>query len=273
MDPTPIPPLERHPLNRDFRWALTPRPKLRILTRQQHAQFDELGFCHVRGVFSGAEIAAVIDAIDPLERAHESKVRDDGGRLRLTEVDVITFTAHLVPRSDVLRDFTQHRVFKDLCHDLVGDDVRLYWDQAVYKKTQKEQEFPWHQDNGYTYIEPQQYLTCWVPLVDVDRDNGCPSIAPRLHRLGTLAHRRTSIGLQCFEQTSDAVEVPARAGDVIAFSSLAPHRTGPNTKSGTVRKAYILQFAPDGAVTHLPSGETVRQDDPRRQYFVLRGGR
>jgi phytanoyl-CoA hydroxylase len=68
------------------------------------------------------------------------------------------------------------------------------------------------------------------------------------------------------------VEVPARAGDVIAFSSLAPHRTGPNLRPGTVRKAYILQFAPDGAVTQLPSGETVRQSDPRRQYFVLRGG-
>ncbi len=273
MDSTTTPPLERHPLNRDFRWAMPPRDGLRILTAQQHAQFDELGFCRLSGVFTADEIAAVIAAIDPLERAHEGKVREDGGKLRLTEVDVITFTAHLVPHSPVLRDFTQHRVFRALCHDLIGDDVRLYWDQAVYKKTQKEQEFPWHQDNGYTYIEPQQYLTCWLPLVDVDRDNGCPSIAPRLHRLGTLAHRRTPIGLQCFERPGEIMEVPARAGDVIAFSSLAPHRTGPNLRSGTVRKAYILQFAPDGAVTHLPTGETVRQDDPRRQYFVLRGGR
>jgi phytanoyl-CoA hydroxylase len=265
--------MDLHPLNRDFHWSLPRRSPLRALTPDQHAQFDELGFCHVAGAFTPAEIEAVIAAIDPLERAHEAKVREDGGRLRLTEVDVITFTAHLVPHSTVLRDFTQHRVFKDLCHDLVGDDVRLYWDQAVYKKTQKEQEFPWHQDNGYTYIQPQQYLTCWLPLVDVDRDNGCPSIAPRLHRLGTLAHRRTSIGLQCFETTNEAVEVPARAGDIIAFSSLAPHRTGPNLRKDTVRKAYILQFAPDGAVTHLPTGEIKRQDDPARQYFVLRGGR
>ena len=45
MDPTPTPPLERHPLNRDFRWAMPRRSRVRILSSQQHAQFDELGFC------------------------------------------------------------------------------------------------------------------------------------------------------------------------------------------------------------------------------------
>jgi len=34
-------------------------------------------------------------------------------------------------------------------------------DQAVYKKPAIPR-IPVHQDNGYTYIEPQQYLTCWL---------------------------------------------------------------------------------------------------------------
>ncbi len=68
------------------------------------------------------------------------------------------------------------------------DTVRLYWDQSVYKKSGRPQEFPWHQDNGYTFVEPQQYLTFWIPLVDVDVENGCPWIAPGMHKLGTLAH-------------------------------------------------------------------------------------
>ena len=88
-------------------------------------------------------------------------------------------------------------------------------------------EFPWHQDNGYTFVEPQQYLTLWLPLVDVDEANGCPWIAPGLHRLGTLEHWATPIGLKCLEAAPDAVPVPARAGDAIVFSSLTPHRTGP----------------------------------------------
>jgi phytanoyl-CoA hydroxylase len=139
----------------------------------------------------------------------------------------------------------------------------------VYKKTGKKQEFPWHQDNGYTFIEPQQYLTFWIPLVDVDEENGCPWIAPGQHKRGTLEHWPTSIGLKCLEEVEDAVCVPARAGDIILFSSLAPHRTGPNLKDGTVRKAYILQYAPDGARTLTAEGKEILQDDPDRQFLIL----
>ena len=56
-------------------------------------------------------------------------------------------------------------------------------------------------------------------------------------------------------------------GDVVVFSSLAPHRTGPNT-SDAVRKAYILQYAPDGAVVHTADGQMLAQDDPERQYLI-----
>ena len=75
------------------------------------------------------------------------------------------------------------------------------------------------------------------------------------------------------EDVPDAVPVPAKAGDAIVFSSLAPHRTGPNLKSGSVRKAYILQYCHDGSIATLRSGERVAQDDPERQFKILKGGR
>ena len=85
-----------------------------------------------------------------------------------------------------------------LCADLVGPDVRLYWDQAVYKKTEKPRRVPWHQDNGYTYVEPQEYLTVWLALTDATLDNGCPEVAPGCHRLGTLAHHYVDpLGWEC----------------------------------------------------------------------------
>jgi hypothetical protein len=60
---------------------------------------------------------------------------------------------------------------------------------------------------------------------------------------------------------------------VIVFSSLAPHRTGPNLQAGTVRKAYILQYAPDGAIAYPADGPPVPQDDPERQFKILEDGR
>jgi hypothetical protein len=55
------------------------------------------------------------------------------------------------------------------------------------------------------------------------------------------------------------------------FSSLTPHRTGPNTTRG-VRKSYVLQYAADGAEMLRDGAEPVRCDAPDRQFFVLEGG-
>ena len=56
------------------------------------------------------------------------------------------------------------------------------------------------------------------------------------------------------------------------FSSLTPHLTGPNT-SAAVRKAYIVQFAPDGAAVSGPGPATEGlQNHADRQYVVLRDG-
>ncbi len=274
MDGTPPPGPKRHPLNVGFEWIPARREGARRLTPAQLDAWDRDGFVKVEGAFSAEEIAAVTAAIDPLEQKQDRWVQDEkGGQYRLSHSGVITFTIHLVARSPVLAEFAAHPAIKDICHDLIGDDVRVYWDQSVYKKTQVAQEFPWHQDNGYTFTAPQQYVTIWIPLVDVDEENGCPWIAPGTHRLGTLEHWTTPIGLKCLEDVADAVSVPAKAGDAIVFSSLAPHRTGPNLVQGSVRKAYILQYAPEGAVTHLPDGSTILQDDPGRQFKILDGGR
>ena len=262
-----------HPLNQGFIWRDPDIAAPRRLSPDQRAQFSERGFLKVDQVFAPAEIAAVTAAIDPFEVKAEAALRQAGGAISISAADIITFTTHIAQRSPALKAFAAHPFIKGVCHDLMGGDVRLYWDQSVYKKTAEAREFPWHQDNGYTFIEPQQYLTFWLPLVDVDEENGCPWIAPGLHRGGTLDHWLTPIGLKCLEDAPDAVAVPAKAGDAIVFSSLSPHRTGPNLKLGTVRKAYILQYCFDGSVATLRDGTRVDQDDPVRQFKILEGGR
>jgi ectoine hydroxylase-related dioxygenase (phytanoyl-CoA dioxygenase family) len=260
-----------HPRNHDFVWQSSGTDGLRRLTPEELRQFDEEGFFILRDAFTAAELDAVEAAIDPLEREHERRLRATEGDNDISSADAITFTGHIVKQSGVLRAFAAHPAIVDVCHDLIGGDVRLYWDQSVYKKSGRPQEFPWHQDNGYTFVEPQQYLTFWIPLVDVDVENGCPWIAPGMHKLGTLEHWVTPIGLKCLEEVPDAVPAPAKRGDAIVFSSLAPHRTGPNLREGTVRKAYILQYAPDGAEA-IKDGERIPQDDPDRQFPILAGG-
>lgn len=261
-----------HPLNESFTWQ-APAPRRRWITEDQLGQFNEDGFFLLEGAFDASQVARVVEEIDPFEAEVEEHLRaQPGGRLFISQADGITFTKHLVRRSRVLRELSCAPTILNLCRDLVGPDVRLYWDQAVYKKPGQPEEFPFHQDNGYTFIEPQQYLTCWVALTDTDEGNGCPWVIPGMHRRGTLAHEPTSLGWRCATSSDDAVPVPAAAGDIVVFSSLAPHRTGPNL-TDSARKSYILQYAPDGAMLRSPDNPRgTLQDDPDRQYLVLRDG-
>jgi len=243
------------------------------LTPEQRRSYDERGYFVLEDAFEPAEVADLVARIDPIEAGTTDFLRTlDGGKMFIAQADAITFTVHLVLRSPELREFVSGPVFRDLGHDLIGPHVRLYWDQAVYKKTEPEREFPWHQDNGYTYVEPQAYVTCWVALTDAHVDNGCPWVVPGWHRRGTLAHELTDLGWRCLTEAPDAEPLEIRAGSIAVFSSLTPHRTGPN-RTGRVRKAYIVQLAPDGACRIDVDGRGVRRAIPQnatgRQFVIL----
>ncbi|HUA34101.1 MAG TPA: phytanoyl-CoA dioxygenase family protein [Candidatus Binataceae bacterium] len=260
---------EPHPLNQGFEWTPVRGPFRRI-SAEQARSFNERGFFLLEDAFDRVTIERVAAEIDPFEQQAEESLRTrPGKRMFIAEADGITFTIHLVKRSQLLREFAASEIFADLCHDLIGPDARLYWDQAVYKKPGYPRHFPWHQDNGYTYVEPQAYLTCWLALTDATLDNGCPWTIDGGHRKGTLKHRASEAGFVCRDEDGpDAVAAPVRAGGIVVFSSLTPHRTGPNLKN-SVRKAYILQYAPDGARI-VEANATC--DAPDRQYLILRNG-
>jgi ectoine hydroxylase-related dioxygenase (phytanoyl-CoA dioxygenase family) len=258
-----------HPLNHGFAWTPVRGP-FRLISDEQARSFNECGFFVLENAIDSATIEQLRDAIDPFEAQTEEFLRSrPDRRMFIAEADGISFTTFLVKRSKLVRDFSASAVFQDLCHDLIGPDARLYWDQAVYKKPEYPKPFPWHQDNGYTYIEPQAYLTCWLALNDATVDNGCPWVIPGGHLRGTLAHRESKLGYVCREHDGlEALAVPVRAGSIVVFSSLMPHRTGPNVTRG-VRKSYILQYAPDGARV-VQTGTLC--DAPDRQYLILING-
>ena len=272
-------PLERHPWNDGFRWATHTGP-FEVLTDDQAEQFDREGFFVARDVLGPDEVAEAVAEIDRAEAPVEALLRgSDDERVFIAEAGAITFAPHLVIRSATLRRLATSPWLLGACRDLIGPDVNLYWDQAVYKKPEKPRRFPWHQDNGYAFVRPQQYLTCWVALTDATIDNGCPQVARGRHVHGTLRHRYVDpLGWECLQDPDDVAVAEVGAGGVVVFSSLTPHLTGPNTTEA-VRKAYILQYAPAGAVILEgdPDGPgapvEVPADAPDRQFPVLRDGR
>ncbi|HET9728539.1 MAG TPA: phytanoyl-CoA dioxygenase family protein [Acidimicrobiia bacterium] len=266
----------RHPWNRDFTWE--PHRAGGTVTAEQARQYDELGYFVVEDAFDARVLAGLDEELSRGDaRVKEFLAGVEGGRFSVAGLDTQVVAPHAVTRSEYLRAFAAHPVFAGLARDLIGPNVRLYWDQSVYKQPNSAEPVLWHQDNGYTYVEPQAYVTCWIAITDATPDNGCIAVMPGAHRDGTLAHHSTPIGEECWGDWSSAVEVPVRAGSVVVFSSLTPHATKRNTTTD-VRKAYILQYAPDGAVVLRgdpalgPATHREPCDHDDRQYWIVREG-
>ena len=267
----------RHPWNTSFAWPAHEGGE--TVTSEQARQYDELGFFVVEEAFTADEIALLDAELAPGDaRVRELLTTTDGGRFSVAGLDTQVVAPHAVTRSAYARSFAAHPSLAGIARDLLGADVRLYWDQSVYKQPNNAEPVLWHQDNGYTYVEPQAYLTCWIAITDATPDNGCIAVMPHAHRDGTLAHRSTPIGEECWGDWNTAMEVPVRAGSIVVFSSLTPHATRRNLTT-EVRKAYILQYAPNGAsVLHgnpdsgAPTHTELLGDDARH-FWIVRDGK
>ncbi|MGQ0832002.1 MAG: phytanoyl-CoA dioxygenase family protein [Microthrixaceae bacterium] len=155
--------------------------------------------------------------------------------------------------SDALTSVATDARWAPLVLPLLGTgDARLYWEQAVAKPPQARTELPWHQDNGYTPLVPEEYVTCWLALDDADLDNGCLWVIPGSHRQGTIRHHNGPGPFRIGHDgpAADGVPVPISRGSVLVFSSLLMHRSGPNTTERP-RRAWILQYCSAAATSAL----------------------
>src|SRR6202012_5734981 len=117
-----------------FAWRDHAGP-FRVVPKTQARQYDDDGYFGLEDALGPDEVDALTAALHPIEERGADALRQlEGGRFFIARADEITFTTHLVLQSEVLRAFTRSPLLTDVCADLVGPDVRLYWDQAVYKK-------------------------------------------------------------------------------------------------------------------------------------------
>jgi phytanoyl-CoA hydroxylase len=246
-----------HVLNRDFKWIHRSGP-FRCLSNEQIAAYDRDGYVVLENAIAPEVVAAITAEVDrhiPREKSFWDS----------------TFEPHLAATSVFLRDFCRGRLFRDIAFDLIGPDVRLYWEQAVYRWPGTSP-FAWHQDNGYQFVRPQQYVTCWIPLTDVTAANGCLLVSPGSHRWGTLEHHQATFGFSCVQgeqPTANVTTLPTKAGSVVILSSLIPHASRANS-TDEVRKAYVVQFVPHEAEC-MRDGTWSRCNSPT-QIPILVGG-
>ena len=215
-------------------------------------EFGLRGFAVAPGFFSRAEV-------EPLLAEVQRRMPHDDTQDSLTDGGLV-FTANVFKQSPLVQAFLSQQRLIDLLAPIAGGDLWVRWDQAVSKRPGAG-EFRWHQDNGYNRLRTQHFQV-WIALTETRKKNGALWLAPGSHRRGLLPHARV-LGAQIEVQAEvgDSICVDATAGDVVVFSSLMLHRTGPN-ESDSTRVAYVAEY--------MPLSDTDYQVEP--PYFVAATG-
>eukprot|EP00039_Didymoeca_costata_P015080 m.251872 g.251872 ORF g.251872 m.251872 type:complete len:305 (+) comp16151_c1_seq12:134-1048(+) len=170
----------------------------------------------------------------------------------------------------------------DIVESLLGEDIVLFSTQLANKPPNSGTVVPWHQDGD-------KCLTVWIPLDDVDEENGTLKVIPKGHNKGrrkyaTVSTEKDVNQFEFFHQyhlyasvvtdaeIKKAVTIRIRGGGLEAHNPLTPHSSDPNTSKTRHRRAIILRYQPAseplqvGDLEHWENGSTFK-----KQNFLVRG--
>lgn len=144
---------------------------------------------------------------------------------------------------------TYHEGILDIIEDILGPNIQLYHNQALYKPAHHGGPIFWHQDNAYWKCLPANLVSCWLTLDDVQLENGAMQFIPGSH-LHPMSHDRaqgSDVLLDMGSQTDDtqAVVVELPAGGVTLHHCQTLHRTAPNT-TDRQRRAFAAHYMTPG---------------------------
>ncbi|WP_156678565.1 phytanoyl-CoA dioxygenase family protein [Sphingomonas profundi] len=210
--------------------------------------FARDGYAVFEGALDGAPLALLRAECDAFVRREDGRMDAAGtDRLGLSHRGRRYFASECQRETPALRAMLFSPVMADICRATLGGDAYFFFDQYVVKGPEGGLPFAWHQDSGYVAgnggpPDHAPYLTCWCPLDDATAENGTVRVIPGSHRAGIRRHRRDpATGDLAAEADGEGVVVAARAGSVVAFSSLLLHATGAN-RSTAPRRVYLAQY-------------------------------
>lgn len=150
------------------------------------------------------------------------------------------------------RKLLYHKPLLDIVECLIGGEIQLFHDQALFKPAYHGGEVYWHQDNAYWQCQPPNLVSIWIALDDADEENGCMNVIPRSHLEGLTSHGRAKSEkgelpalLEVDVDETRAVAVPVKAGYVMVHHCMTLHQTNPN-RSERDRRAMVIHYMSSG---------------------------
>ena len=232
---------------------------LRALTQAQADSFRRDGFVAIGKLLEDSSIEALREEYDRLF----SEARDSDRYRNLSAAkdaptdsdgEEMLQIMQMCERSLLFRQLLFDERILNIAEDLIGPNLQLFHDQALYKPAHRGGPISWHQDTAYWKCIPANLVSCWLTLDDVDAANGAMHLLPGSH-LHPLTHERTEVLLDSGSQVdqSQAVVIELPAGGVMFHHCQTAHHTPPNT-TDRQRRAFAIHFMAPGTRS-APTGE------------------
>lgn len=229
--------------------------------------FSKNGYLVVRNALTSEDLEPIIDLInetvDKRTRAfYEEKVISNIHQdktfehrwyavLQECERENEVFGWHTLVYSEALFNLITNPKVLDIIETLIGNEIQFNGDFWVRPKLPNEKltTLPWHQDSAYMpKTEYDLHLTVWLPLVDVNTDNGTLQFLPRSHNSGLQTYHRVkgeAFAVPEKSPTSSHNEIHTlemKKGDLLVFNNLVFHRSLLN-RSDIIRWSVDFRYS------------------------------
>lgn len=251
-------------IGRDLRFHPATTAEPLVLTAEQIAHYNELGYVAPLDVYSANEIAAIRNYFDELL----VQVMQQGGD------SYSISSAHLKygPVHDIL---TNPRIVAYVA-DLLGENVIAWGSHFFCKMPHDGKAVGWHQDASYWPLSPSKAVTVWLAIDDADEENACMKFVAGSQHMGHLTYRPSNPDEHnVLNQSIDNPEAyghivldELRAGQVSLHSDLLLHGSEANN-SARRRCGLTLRYCAADVQAELgwnEKGVHVRGTDPRGHW-------
>ena len=215
------------------------------------------GFIVKRSVFSDAEIEQFREETDRL-RNDPSFINEKNLRASTREVDaegrVVDRLDPIVDISPIFKSLSQDERILDCLQSIFGEPALLMKDKLIWK-CPGAHGYRCHQDyTGWVELPapPEAMLSVLIALDASTPDNGPLELFRAKHHqyyldkctpTGVLTPSEGLVPDEISEHWEPAEEIMLAPGDIVIFSSLAPHQSGTNTTNTYRRHIYLTYCA------------------------------
>lgn len=224
--------------------------KPNVLSQTDVDFYQMHGFLHIPAVFSDKEIDTMATELDwQIETWANASPGWSGDWRRVYMSEDVEKQSKLVALHDLHRysrawcDAVTQPKLAGAMADLIGPNVELHHTTLHAKPPSTGHPFPMHQDWAFYKHQDGRFVDCLIHLDDTNDANGCIRFLDGSHKQGPREHVvNFPDGQSCTPHLptsdwdlEDTIPVPAKRGDVVAFSIHMIHGSRINT-SGTLRR-------------------------------------